>query len=313
MSDRKRAANRENAVQSSGPKTAHGKAVSSNNATKHGLLSATPILPGIESRKAWEKHRNGVFKSIAPVGYLLELLTNRLAAQSWRLGRVVRYEAQVAEAAVVTAEADLERRQEFGFGKPSDPAEAHAKAEVASLIVELLKTLANMTDEERLDKELAVATLWALWRELPKNINETSIPGIPDDDAEFDAFDQWTAGLLRKAVEVYAAAAGITPESLIIKCVLSTSNEREEAEEEVRNLAEQGVRWKLLLERENRSRMLLEPDVLDKVARYEGNLERSFFRTLHEIQRLQAFQSGAAVSPPAAIDVDVIIDPGGTS
>jgi hypothetical protein len=29
-------------------------------------------------------------------------------------------------------------------------------------------------------RELAVATLWALWRELPNDIGDISIPGIPD-------------------------------------------------------------------------------------------------------------------------------------
>ena len=309
MSEKKLAANRENARNSTGPKTGNGKAVSSRNSTRHGLLAEVPILPGIESRKAWEKHRDGVFESIAPVGYLLKLLTNRLAVQSWRLCRVVQYEARVSAAAVVAAEADLEGRAELGFGKPSDPAEARAKAETAVLIVELLKTLANMTDGERLDAQLAAATLWALWRELPNSIEETSIPGIPDDDAEFNTFDQWTAGLLRKGVEVYAAAAQMTPEFLLNKCILSALKKRDEAEEEERLLLERRQRWNQFLERENRSRMLLEPDVLDKVARYESNLERSFFKTLHEIQRLQASQSGAVVSPPAAIDVDLSVDP----
>jgi hypothetical protein len=76
------------------------------------------------------------------------------------------------------------------------------------------------------------------------------------------------------------------------------------------DLLEQQQRWKLLLERENRSRMLLEPSVLGTVTRYESNLERSFFRTLHEIQRLQAARSGAAVPPPAALDVELTVRPG---
>jgi hypothetical protein len=170
-----------------------------------------------------------------------------------------------------------------------------------------------MAEGERLDTGLAVATLWALWRALPEDVEETSIPGIPDDDAEFNAFDQWTAGLLRKGVEVYAAAARITPESLLNKCISSTLKKRDEAEEEEQILVEQGQRWKLLLERENRTRMLFEPDVLDKVARYESNLERSFFKTLHEIQRLQAAHSGAVVSPPLAVDVDLTVDPEGST
>jgi hypothetical protein len=31
-------------------------------------LTATPILPGIESQQAWEEHRDGILQSIAPVG-----------------------------------------------------------------------------------------------------------------------------------------------------------------------------------------------------------------------------------------------------
>jgi len=55
--------------------------------------------------------------------------------------------------------------------------------------------------------------------------------------------------------------------------------------------------------------MLLEPAVLGTVTRYETNLERSFFKTLHEIQRLQAARSGAVVPPPAALDVDLTVRP----
>jgi hypothetical protein len=153
-----------------------------------------------------------------------------------------------------------------------------------------------MAEEKKLDKEIAVAALWALWREFPTNIGETSIPGIPDDDAEFNAFDQWTAGRLRKGVEVYAGAARITPEFLLKKCSLCALKKRDEAVEE-HILLEQVGRWKLRLERENRIRMLLEPNVLYKVSRYESNLERSVFKTLPEIQRLQASQSGAVISP----------------
>ena len=76
-----------------------------------------------------------------------------------------------------------------------------------------------MTDGERLDTQLGAATLGALWRELPDDTEETSIPGIPDDDAEFNAFDQWTAGLLCNGVEVYAAAAQMTAESLLSECI----------------------------------------------------------------------------------------------
>lgn len=313
MSNKRLVANRKNALKSTGPKTKSGKAASSRNAVKHGVLAATPVLPGIENREDWEKHRDGLLESLAPVGYLEEMLTIRLAVLAWRLWRVVRYEAEVSTAAVARAEADLEEeRDEKGTGKPSEPAEAREKAQRAALLIETLEALPKLPDEESVDRESAVAVLWAFHEELPEDSEEISIPGIPDDDAEFDAFDRWTVGLLRKATEYYARAGRMTVDALLRKCILSASKEGYWAQKRERDLVEQGERWKLLLERENRSRMLLEPEVLDKVARYEINLERAFLRTLHEIQRLQASRSGAVVPPPAAVDVDLAVNPKGS-
>jgi hypothetical protein len=245
MTEKKLEANRKNALRSTGPRTASGKAVSSRNAVKHGVLAATPILPGIESSEDWENHRDGIFESFAPVGYLEELLTHRLAISSWRLLRVVRYEAEVAAAATAMAESDLDDRAEFGDGKPPDPAEARGKAETAPLIIEMLRALPNMTEGKSLDTDIAVATLWALWEELPEETGDLSLPGLPDDDAEFKAFDRWTADLLRKAVKVYAAAAKTSPETLISKTIASAHKNHDEAEKEELELVQRGKEWKL--------------------------------------------------------------------
>ena len=48
-------------------------------------------------------------------------------------------------------------------------------------------------------------------------------------------------------------------------------------------------------------------DVLAKLSRYETPLKRAFYRALHELQRLQAARAGQAVSPPVAVDVDVMV------
>jgi hypothetical protein len=187
----------------------------------------------------------------------------------------------VSAAAVARAEADLEERHT----RPSEPAEAREEAQIASLVIETLEALPKLPDKESLDVATAVTILRALWQELelPDNVEDIPIPGTPKDRS-----DPWTAELLRNSVELYAGAAGMAPGALLQKCILSAFKHRDEAEEKERDLVEQGKRWKLLLERESRREMLLEPNVLDKVARYESNLERSFFRTLHEIQELQA-------------------------
>jgi hypothetical protein len=43
------------------------------------------------------------------------------------------------------------------------------------------------------------------------------------------------------------------------------------------------------------------------LSRYEVTLERSFYKALHELQRLQAAHHGQAVPLPHAVDVDVSI------
>jgi hypothetical protein len=65
------------------------KARSSRNTLKYGVLTAAPILEGIESFEAWETYWQGIFKSTVPVAYSDQMLTNQLATVAWRLSHVV--------------------------------------------------------------------------------------------------------------------------------------------------------------------------------------------------------------------------------
>ena len=46
-------------------------------------------------------------------------------------------------------------------------------------------------------------------------------------------------------------------------------------------------------------------DLFGRLLRYESSLERSFFRTLHELERIQRRRLGEAVDAPKIVDVDV--------
>ncbi len=49
-----------------------------------------------------------------------------------------------------------------------------------------------------------------------------------------------------------------------------------------------------------------EANAFSKLSRYEAGIERSLYKALHELQRLQAARhANSNVTPPAAIDVDV--------
>lgn len=77
-----------------GPKTEAGKAVVRRNAVKHGVLKASPVIPGLEREEDWEAHRAGIRASLAPEGHLEDTLAERIALLLWRLQRVARYETE---------------------------------------------------------------------------------------------------------------------------------------------------------------------------------------------------------------------------
>ena len=77
-----------------GPKTNKGKAVTRLNAVKYGVYSESPVLPEVESEEEWLEHHEGVFNDLQPDGYVQAIVAERIAINSWRLRRLVRYERE---------------------------------------------------------------------------------------------------------------------------------------------------------------------------------------------------------------------------
>jgi len=97
VSSSKLTANRRNARLSTGPRTAAGKALSSRNAFRHGLLAVQVILPD-ENAAEFDEFRDRVTADRSPVGEIEAILVERIVFASWRLRRVARIEAAAARA-----------------------------------------------------------------------------------------------------------------------------------------------------------------------------------------------------------------------
>ena len=87
VSAAKIAANRRNALQSTGPKTDAGKLASSRNAVKHGLYSSTFLLPE-EVRSEYEAFCDRYLDELQPEGLAEENLVREMIAAQWRLLRL---------------------------------------------------------------------------------------------------------------------------------------------------------------------------------------------------------------------------------
>jgi len=89
-------ANRVNALNSTGPRTADGKAAVAQNAVKHGLLAQQVVIKG-EDPGEFEFYREQLFGEMAPVGAFESVLAERAVGLSWRLRRAERLQAEVFE------------------------------------------------------------------------------------------------------------------------------------------------------------------------------------------------------------------------
>ena len=89
-------ANRRNAKKSTGPRSAAGKAKSSRNAVKHGLLAERIVLADHkdEDPQQFGLLLDGLREDYQPQSTIETMLVERLAASFWRLRRAYRFEVE---------------------------------------------------------------------------------------------------------------------------------------------------------------------------------------------------------------------------
>jgi len=98
-SERKASANRANAKRSTGPRTLAGKARSSLNALRHGILARAAFnaaIEGEERRAEFEELVAGLAQEYQPRTMTEHMTVQQLAGCYWRLAKVWRFEQEAA-------------------------------------------------------------------------------------------------------------------------------------------------------------------------------------------------------------------------
>lgn len=86
------AANRRNAIKSTGPRTEEGKLRSRQNAVRHGLTAETVIV-GLEDERHYAEFEQAIIADYEPITAIEYQLIIRLASLLWRLRRAVAIES----------------------------------------------------------------------------------------------------------------------------------------------------------------------------------------------------------------------------
>jgi hypothetical protein len=294
-----------------GPKTEEGKDIVRWNATRHGIRSPAPVVPGVEKKNDWETHLSGVLEGLGPEGHLETVLAERVALLSWRLHRVTRYETESIALYQERAEDDLADRRRFeshilGAYHPED---VRNQLKAAQAKHRLLKRLPKLEADKRISGFDADRILWEV-TEYAEDVAEGNIapedllegitvPGVPG-DIDWEDYEGWTAGMVRAGIEAVAKATDEDPEELL---KVATDGARRDVigkEQAAEQVAKD-------LESMGRERLLPDEKTLEKVARYEGHLSRQLYKAMHELEGLQVRRQGGA-APLARLDVDGLTD-----
>jgi hypothetical protein len=253
-------ANRENAKKSTGPRTAHGKAIASRNNTRHGFRSSSPVIRRLENPDAWEQHRATTVAGLNPGSPLEEALAERVALILWRLDRVARYERHVTTRSQERAPADVTAHQSSADGanqSDQDCVEVRERFAEARHRLRALTRLAQLRPDAPIPGRDAEAILVAIGEEIDGfDVYTFSAPEIIPDDVNYFAFTDWTVERLTHLLEAIAAQHGDGRSG-----------------DQLRDL--------------RRERILPQPPNLEQVIRYETHLMRQLSQTLSHLKQLQ--------------------------
>lgn len=318
--------NRRNALRSTGPKSAAGKALARYNAVRHGVMTAAPVVPG-EDAAAWEAHRAGVVASLRAEGALELALAGRVAQTLWRLDRLARAgalgaDADLADALLPGSAHEVTFGQREADALAGRVAKARGSANTAKYRLRMtrerlacLESLPTLADGDPVPEGpaeglLMVACDLLIGREPPVRVPDVNAPkflalvGVGDDG-------DWTAGKLRHALAVVAKPSGESVEELVQELAadlrLSVPGLKREARRQAVRHAGLAERYRSEATHRAARALLPKEKRCELVQRYEGHLQKVLVTTLHELERAQAWRDGRDVPLATAVDVTVAV------
>jgi hypothetical protein len=252
-------------------------------------------IPGLEQLQDWEAHRRQCIRDLAPTNYLEMVLADRVASLLWRLRRVVRYESEVIAIAVKKTEETREEADDFmGSVTVEGLDDMRLTLDEAVDHEKRLSRIFDLEPPTGLSAQDAVFALGAVAAGLNVDWNDAelplNIPGLPD-NTDCEDFVGWSREMVEAGVAAIKSLSNhedvlLDPwQPSLVAARLAVKEANEEYEGRI-----------LQVERDRREALLAPRETVEKVVRYETALERSLFRTLHELQKLQTSPIDRGVS-----------------
>ncbi len=176
-----------------GPKTTEGKRVAARNATTHGLFARDVVLTHLgEDPAGYEALLKELAEQLQPKNLLEQHYTEKIAAASWRLRRLQRWQAQLFEDPDITEDQALEKldrvmRHESALHRQIDTSVKMLAREIPKLFQDRVRAelIRGMNATEKDCQEDPYMNEWII-SETRRRIPSAPIPASLD-PATFDA------------------------------------------------------------------------------------------------------------------------------
>jgi hypothetical protein len=298
VSEKQLEANKQNALKG-GVKSEEGKAIVKYNALKHGLLAKEVVITagdGAENPEEFSGLLDDLGKQLQPQGTLEELLVEKIAVSYWRLRRACRYETGLIRHELDNATNDYYRNE---YNKTDEKIEQEIKQEQEQL------------EEWESDKEQLTAMHTG-----GKPLEETyDLEGNWDwlfekvsDQFELDDDNEGTPKEIRKVLN---NKAGWSDDQIWQAHIELCDEEIKHQREKIAVLRQDIEKNRLKLQVTKKLGCIPTKHELDRLLRYEGAIERQFYKAMNQLERLQRIRSGESIPAPVEVDVDVNSGQGG--
>ena len=322
LSEKQLLANQQNALRSTGPRTAAGKAIASQNAIRHGLRAEHTVIPG-EDVEEFDSFRQMMLDDLAPAGALEVMLTDRIVAGFWKLHRAGRIETEMLDhlRQPLLAKHQQQRTDSWGplFGDITSEDLPSGSSQFQSC-EQAIKAWDATDDgiayaEGKIDQDSANDSFLTFLRQCrnldfePKDRHRVDLPAAITAMRDESAHDSKIFVLFAEIEQRFRAIACVPFSRLSVPAtrlflrdmgsqVFASGCSNEDLLEKV----SQGIMELEHIEKSIEKRIspnlgqALSDDFegsnrLAKFLRYEGHIERSLYKALSELQKLQILRS----------------------
>jgi hypothetical protein len=289
------AANRLNAQKSTGPKTPRGKAITRQNAAKHGALAEIVVVSGDQIKESlpdFKKLCLDFHQSLKPVGPLEEMLVDQIVTTTWRLRRANR--AETGEIALSVDTGAWERKNDDSLRltliQPENP---YAPGLVCRLektsagcrfLIHCLYEVRYAVEE---DGELTATTLATFQQSLMHQAQDLG--------AQLEQYHQFLTANPQKLEP--AALKKLHRDVVLEYLDLQIAYYRGLLDEvhQPREVAGECAR--------QNAAVLPDTKALNKILHYEAILTRQLYRAMNQLERIQRRRLGENIPAPLEMEI----------